>query len=102
MIIILNFAPAPPAGDELKEKVAQHVLEYLDPRFVIAPPQVRVIEVSQCRSTQKTLDACGLTTTEWRTQPIIPRISGDHPFAGALLAGVNERRGYEWPTIREV
>ena len=100
MIILLNFAPASPANDELKEKIARHVLDCLDKRFVIAPPQVRVIEVSQCRSTQKTLETCGLTEAEWQTNAIIPRISDDHPFAGALLRGVNEKRGYEWPTIR--
>ncbi len=101
MIILLNFAPATPATDALKEKIGRHVLEYLDSRFITEAPPVRAIEVKQCRSTKETLEACGLIDAQWQNYAIIPRISDDHPFAGALLREVNKRRGYDWPTITE-
>lgn len=101
MIILLNFAPVTPATDALKEKVGSAILKCLDKHFITTPPPVRAIKVKQCRSTAKTLEACGLTDAQWQTQVIVPRISDDHPFAGALLREVNKRRGYDWPAITE-
>ena len=77
-------------------------MRHLDARFAVAPLHVRVVEVPQRRSVEATLDACGLTAAEWKAEAIAPRITAEHPFAGALLTGVNGRRGYAWPVIREV
>ena len=100
-MIVLNFSPAPPITDAQRGQIRASVIRRLDPRFVHAVA-LRVVEVSQHRTAQEALDACGLTSGEWRTQPIAPRITQDHPFGGALLAACNERRGYCWPVIREV
>ena len=98
-MLILNFAPAPPITATQCEQIRASVERHLDTRFVIVPLKVRVVDVLQKRTVEASLDACELTSGEWRTLPIAPRITADHPFAGALLAGVNERRGYVWPVI---
>lgn len=101
-MIILNFSPAPPITDHQRGQIRASILDRLDQRFIIAPLEVRIFAVPQCPTVETTLDACGLTPGEWKTQPIAPRITQDHPFAGALLAACNERRGYDWPVIRAV
>jgi len=102
-MIVLNFAPAPPITDAQREKIGRGIEKRLELIFVKeGAVKVRVVDVPQKRSVEDTLDACGLTTEEWATLPVAPRITKAHPFAGALLAGVNRRRGYEWPVIRKL
>lgn len=101
-MIILNFSPAPPITTDQCEQIRASILGHLDERFLVTPLEVRVFWVPQRPTVEATLDACGLTPDEWKTQPIAPRITQDHPFGGALLAAVDERRGYKWPIIQEV
>ena len=101
-MLILNFHPAPSISPTQIEQIRASVERQLDTRFVAAPLEVRVVDVAQKSSVEATLDACGVTAAEWRTWAIAPRITWDHPFAGALLAGVNERRGYTQPVIQEI
>lgn len=101
-MIILNFSPAPPISATQCEQIRASILSRLDQRFVVKPLKVRVFWVPRHPTVEATLDACGLTSGEWRTQPIAPRITADHPFGGALLAACNARRGYDWPIIQEV
>ena len=96
-MIILNFSE--PISQAQLSQIRASVLKHLDARYVTSLP-MRVINVPQCNTVAKTLNACGLTTGEWQTQFIVPRISPSHPFAGALLTACNVRRGSEWPIIR--
>jgi hypothetical protein len=100
-MVILNCAPAPPITDEQRKKIRLAIEACLDSTFVPAGAViVRVVDVPQKRSVEATLKAVPLTDDEWRTLPVAPRITDAHPFAGALLAGVNRRRGYDWPTLQ--
>ena len=92
-MLILNFSPAPPLSPAQREQIRASVVRHLDARFAVAPLHVRVVDVPQRRSVEATLDACGLTAGEWKTLPIAPRITAEHPFAGALLGGGEREEG---------
>ena len=100
IIVILNYGKASLTKTQVRgivESIEEEIKGRGDGNCLVQKSVARALDLS----VNDGVEGVPLSDQQWRAYAVIPYMPPDVPGGDDLLAAINQKRGYEYPIVRE-